>query len=65
MNSAMKLATWAGLAAIAYVTPALAADVDLPHLQKQGTAMQLVVDGRPFLVIGGELQRTYALELRS
>jgi beta-galactosidase GanA len=27
----------------------------LPHLRKQGTATQLVVDGRPFLVRGGEL----------
>ncbi|HZB47155.1 MAG TPA: hypothetical protein VE360_17985, partial [Pyrinomonadaceae bacterium] len=26
-----------------------------PHLRKQGTATQLVVDGRPFLVRGGEL----------
>jgi len=23
-----------------------------PHLEKQGTAMQLIVDGRPFLVLG-------------
>ncbi|MBV8857971.1 MAG: DUF5597 domain-containing protein [Acidobacteria bacterium] len=27
----------------------------LPHLRRQGTATQLVVDGRPFLVRGGEL----------
>jgi hypothetical protein len=27
----------------------------LPHLRKQGTATQLVVDGKPFLVLGGEL----------
>jgi hypothetical protein len=26
-----------------------------PHLRKQGTATQLVVDGKPFLVLGGEL----------
>ena len=26
-----------------------------PHLRRQGTATQLVVDGRPFLVLGGEL----------
>src|ERR1051326_2747730 len=26
----------------------------LPHLRKQGTATQLVVDGRPFLIRGGE-----------
>jgi beta-galactosidase GanA len=27
----------------------------LPHLRRQGTATQLVVDGRPFLILGGEL----------
>lgn len=27
----------------------------IPHLQKQGTATQLVVDGKPFLILGGEL----------
>jgi beta-galactosidase GanA len=28
---------------------------ELPHLQKQGTATQLIVDGQPFLMRGGEL----------
>jgi hypothetical protein len=27
----------------------------IPYLQKQGTATQLVVDGKPFLMLGGEL----------
>ena len=27
----------------------------LPHLRQQGTATQLVVDGKPFLILGGEL----------
>ena len=27
----------------------------LPHLRRQGTATQLVVDGKPFLILGGEL----------
>ena len=26
-----------------------------PHLRRQGTATQLVVDGKPFLILGGEL----------
>ena len=29
-----------------------------PHLRRQGTATQLVVDGQPFLVIGGELRNS-------
>ena len=28
---------------------------EIPHLRKQGTATQLIVDGKPFLVLGGEL----------
>jgi hypothetical protein len=32
-----------------------ARQTELPHLRQQGTATQLVVDGRPFLVRGGEL----------
>jgi hypothetical protein len=27
----------------------------IPHLEKRGTATQLVVDGKPFLILGGEL----------
>src|ERR1019366_623141 len=27
----------------------------IPHLEKHGTATQLVVDGKPFLILGGEL----------
>jgi beta-galactosidase GanA len=30
-------------------------DTALPRLVKQGTATQLVIDGRPFLILGGEL----------
>jgi hypothetical protein len=28
---------------------------DIPHLQKRGTATQLIVDGKPFLALAGEL----------
>src|SRR4051812_31335703 len=31
------------------------AAAELPHLQKQGTATQLIVDGQAFLMRGGEL----------
>ena len=30
----------------------------IPHLEKHGNAAQLVVDGKPFLVLGGELTNT-------
>ena len=29
--------------------------LEIPHLQKQGTATQLIVDGKPFLAMAGEL----------
>jgi hypothetical protein len=40
--------------------PALAADQDktIPHLSKQGAATQLMVDGKPFLILGGELNNS-------
>ncbi len=33
---------------------------EIPHLQKQGTATQLIVDGKPFMIRGGELGNTIA-----
>lgn len=30
----------------------------IPHLEKQGSATQLIVDGQPFLVLGGELHNS-------
>lgn len=37
-----------------------AGDPSIPQLRRQGTAMQLVVDGTPFLVLGGELGNSSA-----
>jgi len=31
---------------------------DLPHLEKRGSATQLIVDSKPFLVLGGELHNS-------
>jgi hypothetical protein len=33
---------------------------NIPHLEKQGTATQLVVDGKPYLVLGAELNNSSA-----
>ncbi|MGA2724363.1 MAG: DUF5597 domain-containing protein [Bryobacteraceae bacterium] len=41
----------------------LAVASDIPHLQKQGTATQLVVDGKPFLALAGELHNSSATGL--
>ncbi len=35
----------------------------LPHLQKQGTATQLIVDDKPYLILGGEVSNTASSSL--
>jgi len=45
---------WAFLLAI----PAAAQDI--PHLERRGQATQLIVDGEPFLILGGELGNSSA-----
>jgi beta-galactosidase GanA len=43
--------------AVLVVSPSVgfAQDANLPHLEKRGIATQLIVDGKPYLVLGGEL----------
>jgi hypothetical protein len=36
---------------------------EIPHLRKQGTATQLIVDGKPFLVLAGELTNNSATSI--
>ena len=36
---------------------------DIPHLRKQGTATQLIVDGKPFLMLAGELRNNSATSI--
>jgi beta-galactosidase GanA len=38
---------------------------DIPHLQKQGTATQLIVDGKPFLAVTGEMGNNTATSLEN
>ncbi len=52
------------LALLAGGSPVSAAsDPDIPHLRKQGTATQLIVDGKPFLALAGELRNNSATSL--
>lgn len=46
------------LAAAALGAPLAAQTSAPPHLERRGAATQLIVDGRPFLVLGGELANT-------
>jgi hypothetical protein len=36
---------------------------EIPHLRKEGTATQLIVDGKPFLALAGELGNNTATSL--
>ena len=42
-------------------TTAFAAEI--PHLRKQGSATQLIVDGKPFVMLAGELHNSSAAGL--
>ena len=56
-NYSTSLIITALILACSLSVPALAADQDntIPHLSKRGAATQLMVDGRPFLMLAGEL----------
>jgi beta-galactosidase GanA len=52
------------LAALSLATAFSAAAQDQPHLRKQGAATQLIVDGKPMLILGGELGNSTASDLK-
>ena len=56
----MKSSVLFALACVCASLPALGADASLPHLRAQGSAVQLIVDGRPLLIRGGEVGNSAA-----
>ncbi|HEY6554407.1 MAG TPA: DUF5597 domain-containing protein [Vicinamibacteria bacterium] len=58
----MRTSIGLGLLLLAVAAPGHAADSEpsLPHLRRQGTATQLMVGGKPFLVRGGEVGNSTA-----
>ncbi len=53
---------WLGwLAAPAMAQP----DSGIPYLRKQGTATQLIVDGKPFVALTGEIENEGATNLEN
>jgi beta-galactosidase GanA len=44
-------------------SPSLGSDDAIPQLRRQGSATQLFVDGKPFLVLGGELRNSSSSSL--
>ncbi len=57
-----RLGVLASLLSLALASSAVGQTRDprtaLPHLEKRGSATQLIVDGQPFLVLGGELHNS-------
>ena len=45
------------------ITTLSAQQNDAPHLEKRGAATQLIVDGKPFLMLGGELHNSSSSSL--
>jgi hypothetical protein len=56
----MKMRSLYGLIAILSLAAlsACSRNSAIPHLQKQGTATRLIVDGKPFLMLAGELRNS-------
>ncbi|EIK46118.1 glycoside hydrolase family 35 [Cellvibrio sp. BR] len=52
------------VAALGIATSLGAVAADAPQLKKQGTATQLIVDGKPLLILGGELGNSTASDLK-
>lgn len=49
---------------VAFESAALFAETNAtPHLEKRGTTTQLIVDGKPFLILGGELHNSSSSSL--
>ncbi len=51
------------LAGVQYVEAKSSSSSDIPRLHKQGTTTQLRVDGKPFVILGGELHNSSASSL--
>lgn len=62
MGSIIKTAVWL-VCLVAAAQPAQNPNGGIPSLRKQGSATQLVVDGRPFLILGGELHNSSSADL--
>ena len=57
--------SWIAVSAVLWLTPlvALGEDAGLPQLRKQGNATQLIVDGRPLVMLAGELHNSSSSSL--
>src|ERR1035438_537486 len=65
MNSVVRFSIMAAWAALVVIQGYTQSDSGVPQLRKQGTATQLIVDGRPFLALAGELGNNTATSLEN
>ena len=56
----MKLLGCTFVGCLALVAAQRPTSPEIPHLRKQGTATQLIVEGKPFLALAGELTNNSA-----
>jgi hypothetical protein len=49
---------WAICAIFLVILPFTSKGQEIPHLQKNGDVVQLMVDGKPYLILGGELHNS-------
>ena len=61
--SDMTVCALVALAASAFVSALPAQDAGMPHLERRGAATQLVVNGKPFLMLAGELHNSSSSSL--
>ena len=62
-KSAFRYLLPAAPLAASMVTPLLAFDANAPHLEQRGSATQLIVDGKPFVMLSGELSNSTSSNL--
>jgi len=63
MNSAVRFSIMAACAALVAIQVYAQSESGIPHLRKQGSATQLIVEGGPFLALAGELGNNTATSL--
>ncbi|MFI5380961.1 MAG: DUF5597 domain-containing protein [Tepidisphaerales bacterium] len=60
MHHPLRAILAAALASVSLAAAPPASDTVIPHLRKQGSATQLIVDGQPFIMLAGELHNSSA-----
>src|SRR5579875_2354331 len=58
-----KHSAWLVIACFLIGARAQTVNPDIPHLEKHGTTMRLIVNGKPFLMLGAELHNSSSSSL--